>query len=70
VFISAGFDAHENDTLGGMRVTTDGFGKLTRIVKGIADQCCRGRLVSVLEGGYGLRGLAASVETHIRVLMD
>jgi acetoin utilization deacetylase AcuC-like enzyme/formylglycine-generating enzyme required for sulfatase activity len=70
VFISAGFDAHENDTLGGMRVTTDGFGKLTHIVKGIADQCCRGRLVSVLEGGYGLRGLAASVETHIRVLMD
>lgn len=70
VFISAGFDAHENDTLGGMRVTTEGFGKLTRIVKGIANQCCQGRLVSVLEGGYGLKGLAASVETHIRVLMD
>jgi acetoin utilization deacetylase AcuC-like enzyme/formylglycine-generating enzyme required for sulfatase activity len=70
VFISAGFDAHENDTLGGMRVTTEGYGKLTRVVKGIADQCCQGRLVSVLEGGYGLKGLAASVETHIRVLMD
>ena len=70
VFISAGFDAHENDTLGGMRVTTEGYGKLTRIVKGIANQCCQGRLVSVLEGGYGLKGLAASVETHIRVLMD
>ncbi len=70
VFISAGFDAHENDTLGGMRVTTEGFGKLTHIVKGIANQCCQGRLVSVLEGGYGLKGLAASVETHIRVLMD
>jgi acetoin utilization deacetylase AcuC-like enzyme len=70
VFISAGFDAHEHDTLGGMRVTTEGYGKLTHIVKGIADQCCKGRLVSVLEGGYGLTGLAASVETHIRVLMD
>lgn len=70
VFISAGFDAHENDTLGGMRVTTEGYGKLTHIVKGIANQCCQGRLVSVLEGGYGLKGLAASVETHIRVLMD
>jgi acetoin utilization deacetylase AcuC-like enzyme/formylglycine-generating enzyme required for sulfatase activity len=70
VFISAGFDAHENDTLGGMRVTTEGFGKLTHIVKGIANQCCQGRLVSVLEGGYGLKGLAASVETHLRVLMD
>ncbi len=70
VFLSAGFDAHEHDTLGGMRVTTEGYGKLSRIVKGIADQCCQGRLVSVLEGGYGLAELAASVETHIRVLMD
>jgi acetoin utilization deacetylase AcuC-like enzyme/formylglycine-generating enzyme required for sulfatase activity len=70
VFVSAGFDAHENDTLGGMRVTTECFGKLTRVVKDIAEQSCRGRLVSVLEGGYGLDGLAASVETHLRVLMD
>jgi acetoin utilization deacetylase AcuC-like enzyme len=70
VFVSAGFDAHENDTLGGMRVTTEGFAKLTRIVKEIAEQCCKGRLVSVLEGGYGLDGLAASVEAHVRVLMD
>jgi acetoin utilization deacetylase AcuC-like enzyme/formylglycine-generating enzyme required for sulfatase activity len=70
VFISAGFDAHENDTLGGMRVTTEGYGKLSGIVKGIAEQCCKGRLVSVLEGGYGLNGLSASVEAHVRVLMD
>ncbi len=69
IFISAGFDAHENDTLGGMRVTTEGFGKLTRIVKEIADKCCAGRVVSVLEGGYGLAGQAASVEAHIRILM-
>jgi acetoin utilization deacetylase AcuC-like enzyme len=70
VFISAGFDAHEHDTLGGMRVTAAGFGKLSRVVKRIAEECCAGRLVSVLEGGYGLEGLAASVEAHIRVLMD
>jgi len=69
VFVSAGFDAHENDTLGGMRITTEGYGKLTGVVKEIADQCGKGRLVSVLEGGYGLNGLAASVEAHIRVLM-
>jgi len=70
VFVSAGFDAHENDTLGGMRVTTGCFGKLTRIVKGIAERSCQGRLVSVLEGGYGLEGLASSVETHLCALMD
>jgi acetoin utilization deacetylase AcuC-like enzyme/formylglycine-generating enzyme required for sulfatase activity len=70
VFVSAGFDAHEDDTLGGMRVTTEGFGRLTRIVKEIADGSCKGRLVSVLEGGYNLEGLAAAVETHLRVLVD
>jgi acetoin utilization deacetylase AcuC-like enzyme/formylglycine-generating enzyme required for sulfatase activity len=69
-FISAGFDAHERDTLGGMRVTSEGFGRLTRIVKDIAERCCAGRIVSVLEGGYGLDALAASVETHLRVLME
>ncbi|TKJ35043.1 MAG: hypothetical protein CEE38_16435 [Planctomycetes bacterium B3_Pla] len=68
VFISAGFDAHENDLLGGMAVTAEGFAKLTEIVKGIAQKCCEGRLVSVLEGGYHMEGLAASVESHIRVL--
>jgi len=67
--ISAGFDAHEHDTLGSMKVTTEGFGTLSGIVKQIAEQCCKGRLVSVLEGGYGLDGLAASVEAHLRVLM-
>jgi len=69
VLISAGFDAHKNDLLGGMKVTSEGFAQLTQIVKQIAEKCCEGRLVSVLEGGYELQGLAASVEAHIRVLM-
>jgi len=70
VLVSAGFDAHERDTLGSMRVTTAGFGRLTQIVKQIAEQCCDGRLVSVLEGGYGLETQAAAVEAHLRVLME
>lgn len=70
VLVSAGFDSHRDDLLGGMRVTEQGFAKLTQIVKSIAEKCCSGRLVSVLEGGYGLEGLAASVEAHIRVLMQ
>jgi len=69
VLISAGFDAHENDLLGGMKVTAQGFAELTAIVKTIAQKCCQGRLVSALEGGYDLEGLAASVEAHIQVLM-
>jgi acetoin utilization deacetylase AcuC-like enzyme len=70
VLISAGFDAHEHDPMGGMKVTTAGYAELTRIVRQIADKCCGGRIVSVLEGGYGLEGLADSVEAHIRVLME
>lgn len=69
VLISAGFDAHKDDILGGMSLTPQGFAKLTQITKEIAQNCCEGRLVSVLEGGYHLEGLAASVEAHIRVLM-
>lgn len=70
VFISAGFDPQASDGLGGMKVTTEGFARLTRIVKEIAQKCCQGRLVSVLEGGYGPELLAASVEAHIRALME
>jgi acetoin utilization deacetylase AcuC-like enzyme len=68
VLVSAGFDAHEDDPLGGLRVTTEQFKRLTEIVRQIAAEHSRGRLVSVLEGGYDLEGLAASVETHVRAL--
>ncbi len=70
VLVSAGFDSHKNDLLGGMRVTEQGYSQMTRIVKEIARKCCNSRLVSVLEGGYNLQALASSVEAHIRVLMD
>jgi len=70
VLVSAGFDAAKDDLLGQMKVTPEGFAELTRIVKGIAEQYCQGRLVTVLEGGYNLESLAASVEAHVRVLMQ
>jgi acetoin utilization deacetylase AcuC-like enzyme len=70
VLVSAGFDAHENDPLGGMKVTAEGFAEMTRVVKQIADRSARGRLVSVLEGGYDLQGLAESAEAHVRVLKE
>lgn len=69
VLVSAGFDAHKDDPLGGMKMTAEGYAELTRIVKGIAEEHCGGRLVSMLEGGYDLEGLAASTEAHLRVLM-
>ena len=70
VLISAGFDAHANDPIGGMKVTAGGFADLTRIVRRVAAASARGRIVSVLEGGYDLKGLAASVEAHLRALME
>jgi acetoin utilization deacetylase AcuC-like enzyme len=70
VLVSAGFDARAGDPLGGMRVTDAGYAELTRIVRGIADKHCAGRLVSVLEGGYDSAGLADAVEAHVRALME
>jgi len=70
VLISAGFDAAEGDLLGRMKLTPAGYAELTRMVKEIARQHCQGRLVSVLEGGYNLEALAASVEAHVRALAE
>ena len=69
ILISAGFDAHRDDPLGGMQLTEEGFGSLTRMVRDVADARCAGRVVSVLEGGYHLAALAASVEAHVNALM-
>jgi acetoin utilization deacetylase AcuC-like enzyme len=68
VLISAGFDAMRNDLLGQFDVTPDGFGAITRVVAGLANECCQGRIVSVLEGGYWLDGLGESVVAHVKAL--
>jgi len=69
VLVSAGFDACEHDRCG-MKVTASGFADLTRTVKAIAREHCNGRLVTVLEGGYNLGGLADCAELHVRALME
>lgn len=68
VLVSAGFDAHEFDPLGGMEVTSEGFGALCTTVQRIADDHAGGRLALVLEGGYDLDALAESVVTCTKVL--
>jgi len=70
VMISAGFDAHIEDPLARMEVTTEGFGRLTGIVRNFSDRLCGGKIVSALEGGYNLDALAKSVEKHLSVLME
>jgi acetoin utilization deacetylase AcuC-like enzyme len=68
ILISAGFDAHRDDPLAGMTVTEDGYAHMTTIVRDIAERCCEGRLVSLLEGGYNLEALARSVDRHLQTL--
>jgi len=70
VLISAGFDAHEDDPLASMSISDEGYGELTRLVVGIANTHCHGRIVACLEGGYDLRALSASVDQHLMALMD
>ena len=70
VVISAGFDAHRDDPLAGMRLTEDGYAALTGIVAGIARRHSKGRILSCLEGGYNLKALAASVERHVVSLLE
>ncbi len=69
VIISAGFDAHRADPLGGLNLTEEDFVWATLNAMEIADKHAEGRVVSVLEGGYDLRALAASVAVHVQALI-
>ncbi len=69
VVISAGFDAHSRDPLGGLELEAADFTWMTQELMEVADQSAGGRVVSLLEGGYDLRGLAESSAAHVRALM-
>ena len=70
LFISAGFDAHREDDLGGMGLVEDDYAWITREMMAIARQYAQGRIVSCLEGGYNLSALGRSVVAHLKVLAD
>jgi acetoin utilization deacetylase AcuC-like enzyme len=69
VLISAGFDAHADDPLAGLRFHEDDYAWATTELLAVAREFCDGRVVSTLEGGYDLRALAASAAAHLRALM-
>lgn len=68
LFISAGFDAHVDDPLGGLNLTTEDFTTLTEKVTALAARWCQGRVISLLEGGYQLEALADAVDVHTKAL--
>ncbi|MFN2442552.1 MAG: histone deacetylase [Thermoanaerobaculia bacterium] len=70
ILISAGFDAHRSDPLGGLEVTERAFGEMTRRVTEVADQVCGGRVLSLLEGGYDLDGLALCTREHLIAMAE
>ncbi|WMJ08926.1 histone deacetylase family protein [Nitrosomonas sp. sh817] len=68
IFVSAGFDAHEDDDMAQLNLEDGDYVWITRQIKAIAAKYSQGRIVSALEGGYELKSLARCVAAHVRVL--
>ncbi len=68
ILVSAGFDTHQNDPLGGMEVTENGFARMTQVLMEIAESTAQGRLVLTLEGGYDVSGESRSVKAVLKEL--
>jgi len=69
MMISAGFDAHKDDPLAQLNLETEDFAWITRQLCNVAQNSCKGRLVSTLEGGYNIEALAASARVHVEELI-
>ncbi len=70
IFISAGFDAHREDEIGGMGLVEDDYAWITQQIMAVARQHAGGRIVSCLEGGYNLSALGRSVVAHVKALAE
>jgi acetoin utilization deacetylase AcuC-like enzyme len=68
ILVSAGFDIYARDPLGTMRVTEEGFAGMAKLLLGIAQERCNGRILFTLEGGYDVEGQARSVKAVLNVL--
>ncbi|PKO45979.1 MAG: deacetylase [Betaproteobacteria bacterium HGW-Betaproteobacteria-22] len=69
IYVSAGFDAHADDPLASMNLTDHDYVWITTFIKNIANQHAKGRIVSLLEGGYHLPALAQAASAHIHQLL-
>jgi acetoin utilization deacetylase AcuC-like enzyme len=70
ILISAGFDAHKDDPLAMINLTQAGFDGLAQRMKALAEEVCKGKIVSVLEGGYNYQRLSECVASHISILQS
>jgi acetoin utilization deacetylase AcuC-like enzyme len=69
IYVSAGFDAHREDPLAGLKLVESDYAWVTRELLGVAARHANGRIVSALEGGYALSALGRSVAEHVRELI-
>ncbi len=69
LLISIGFDAHEDDEMSDVNLTTDGYSHLMQTAMQLADQYCGGHIISVLEGGYCLERLPELAANHVKILL-
>ena len=69
VMISAGFDSRQNDPLGNFQLSDPDFRELTKLIMGLAERTADNRVISVLEGGYSLQGVAAAATAHVETLL-
>ena len=70
LLISAGFDAHVDDDMSDIQLSTDGYSKLMQRLVSLADLCANGRLISVLEGGYCIKRLSELAVNHVKILLN
>lgn len=70
IIVSAGFDAHVDDDMSDIKLSTDGYSKIMEKIVGLAEQYSNGRLISVLEGGYCLKRLPELARNHVKILLN
>lgn len=70
IIVSAGFDAHVDDDMSDIKLSTDGYSKIMEKIVGLAQQYSNGRLISVLEGGYCLKRLPELARNHVKILLN
>ena len=70
ILLSAGFDAHKDDPLAQFQLKSDDYHSITKRTLSVAKECCDGKIVSILEGGYDLNALKESTEAHVNALLE
>jgi acetoin utilization deacetylase AcuC-like enzyme len=70
ILVSCGFDAHIDDNMSDIKLTTEGFSWIIEKIAEMANQYAQGRLISVLEGGYSIKRLPELACNHVEVLLN